>query len=158
MALRGHGDRGRGPTVTDYPVAEDPAARRMRAAIALCALLISLPARSQAPSSPTLPLPPEPVRDPALAGRSVPFDARGAADARVRQSPQYVESIVVEGRDPDGRRPKARPLEQRFADALAALPVGGPVGMRRLDTTPCMSLQSTWNAFGSSFAPLTGCP
>jgi hypothetical protein len=142
--------------VTGIPRGGKAAARRVRVAVAVCALLVAAQARPQAPSSSTLP--PEPVRDPALAGRSVLFDARGAADARVRQSPQYVESIVVEGRDPDGRRPKARPLEQRFADALLAPPVDGPAGMRRLDTTPCMSLQSTWNTFGSSFAPLTGCP
>jgi hypothetical protein len=128
----------------------------MRAAVALCALLAAAQAWPQ-----TLPLttvPPEPVRDPALAGRSVLFDGGGASDARVRQSPHYVESIVVEGRDPDRRRPKARPLEQRFADALLAPPPDGPAGMRMLDTTPCMSLQSTWNVLGSSFAPLTGCP
>jgi hypothetical protein len=142
--------------VTDDPADGSPAARRVRAAIALCALLIPLPALPQAPSSSTLP--PEPMRDPALAGRSVLFDVKGAADARVRQSPHYVESILVEGRDPEGRRPRGRPLEQRFADALLAAPVDGRVGMRTLDTTPCMSLQSTWNAFGSSFAPLTGCP
>ena len=95
---------------------------------------------------------------PRSAGRSVLFDAEGAADARVRQYPQYVESIVVEGHDPDGRRPKARPLEQRFADALLARPPAASAGLRMMDTTPCMSLQSTWNVFGSSFAPLTGCP
>jgi hypothetical protein len=131
-------------------------ARRICAAVAVCALLASAPVRPQALSSATLP--PEPVSDPALAGRSVLFDAKGASDARMRQSLQYVEFIVVEGRDPDGRRPKSRPLEQRFADALLAPPVDGPAGMRRLDTTPCMSLQSTWNVLGSSFAPLTGCP
>ena len=128
----------------------------MRAAVATCALLVAAHARPQVPSPSALP--PEPVREPAQAARSVLFDARGASDARVRQSPHYVESIVVEGRDPDGRRPKARPLEQRFADALLAPPADGPAGMRRLDTTPCMSLQSTWNVLGSSFAPLTGCP
>ena len=104
----------------------------MCAAVALCALLIASPARPQTLSSSTLP--PEPVRDPALAGRSVLFDARGAADARVRQHPQYVESIVVEGRDPDGRRPKARPLEQRFADALLAPPPAATAGLRMMDT------------------------
>lgn len=128
----------------------------MRAVVALCALLVATQARPQVPSPSALPT--EPVRDPALAGRSVLFDARGASDARVRQSPLYVESIVVEGRDPDGRRPKAKPLERRFADALLAPPADRLAGMRRLDTTPCMSLQSTWNVLGSSFAPLTGCP
>ena len=128
----------------------------MRAAVALCALLAAAQARPQAVPPPTLP--PEPVADPARAGRSAVFDARSAADARVRQSPLYVESLVVEGRDPDARRPKAKPLEQRFADALLAPPPGAAVAMRSLDTTPCMSLQSTWNTLGSSFAPLTGCP
>jgi hypothetical protein len=128
----------------------------MRVAVALCVLLAAVHARPQA--LPLTTVPPETVRDPALAGRSVLFDGRRASDARVRQSPQYVESIVVEGRDPDGRRPKAKPLEQRFADALLAPPPAAAAGMRSLDTTPCMSLQSTWNTFGSSFAPLTGCP
>lgn len=133
-----------------------PAVRRMRAAVALCALLAAAQARPQA--VPLTTLPPEPVADPARAGRSALFDARSAADARVRQSPLYVESLVVEGRDPDARRPKTKPLEQRFADALLAPPPAAAAGMRSLDTTPCMSVQSTWNNFGSSFAPLAGCP
>ena len=142
--------------MTSGPAGETPAARRVCAAIALCALLMASPARAQALSSSTLP--PEPVRDAAQAGRSVLFDAKGAAEARARQWPQYVESIVVEGRDPDGRRPRVKPLEQRFADALLAPPRAAAAGLRMLDTTPCMSMPSTWNVLGSSFAPLTGCP
>jgi hypothetical protein len=156
VAPRGDGDRGRDAIVTNVPADENPTARRMRAAIALCALLIASPARAQALSSSTLTA--EPVRDAALTGRSVLFDAKGAADARARQRPQYVESIVVEGRDSDGRRPKMKPLEQRFADVLLAPPPAAAAGLRMLDTTPCMSMPSTWNVLGSSFAPLTGCP
>lgn len=141
--------------MTGGPPRVKPAVRRRRAAVALCALLAAAQARPQPAPPPTLP--PEPVADPARAGRSAVFDARSAADARVRQSPLYVESLVIEGRDPDARRPKAKPLEQRFADALLAPPPAA-AGMRSLDTTPCMSVQSTWNNFGSSFAPLTGCP
>jgi len=89
------------------------------------------------------------------AKRSVVFD-HGASDAaRLLQRPSYVESIVVEGRDPDAR--KRKPLEQRFAEALLAPPASS-VGLRALDTTPCMSMPSTWNTIGSSYAPLTGCP
>lgn len=90
--------------------------------------------------------------------RSVLFDTKAAEAERARQTPLYVERIVVEGRDPDAPRRPARSLEQRFADALLAPPPAAAAGLRPLDTTPCMSLQSTWNTLGSSYAPLTGCP
>jgi hypothetical protein len=93
-----------------------------------------------------------------IAARSVLFDAKSADAARARQQPMFVESIIVEGRDPDARRRAPRPLEQRFAEALLAPAASSAMGLRFLDTTPCMSLQSTWNTIGNSYAPLSGCP
>jgi hypothetical protein len=95
---------------------------------------------------------------PARAVRSVLFDAAAADDRRLRLQPVYIESIVIEGRDPDTRRAPRKPLEQRFSDALNASKPAAAAGMRMMDTTPCMSVQSTWNSIGSSFAPLAGCP
>jgi len=90
--------------------------------------------------------------------RSVVFDAKAADFARLREQPIYVESIVVEGRDPDGRRSKPKALEQRFAETLLAPRPSPTAGLRLLDTTPCMSLASTWNNIGHSYAPASGCP
>lgn len=90
--------------------------------------------------------------------RSVVFDKSAADGNRLREQPVYVESIVVEGRDPDARRAKPKALEQRFADALLAPPPSPTAGLRFLDTTPCMSVISTWNNIGNSYAPVTGCP
>jgi len=99
-----------------------------------------------------------PATPPAGAARSVLFDAFAADEARLRQQPAYIESIVIEGHDPDLRRPPRKPLEQRFADALNAPKPAATAGMRMMDTTPCVSLPSTWNNIGSSFVPLSGCP
>ena len=92
------------------------------------------------------------------ASRSVVFDSGKADELRDRQQPAYVESITVEGRDPDGRRGKRKSLEQNFAEALLAPPPASAMGMRSLRTTPCYAIQSSLNTIGSSFAPLTGCP
>lgn len=93
-----------------------------------------------------------------VAGGSVVFDKDAADAARQRNDPTYVERIFVEGRDPDAPRVPRKPLEKRFADTLLAPPPAPMVGMRMLDTTPCMSLASTWNNIGSNFVPLSGCP
>jgi hypothetical protein len=98
----------------------------------------------------TLP-PPSPAR-------SVVFDGSKAEELRLRQQPTYVESIVVEGRDPDVRRGRRKSLEQTFADALLAPPPAAAMGVRGLNPTPCYAIQSSINTIGSSFAPLTGCP
>jgi len=98
------------------------------------------------------------LAQPAEPARSVVFDSKAADFARLRQQPIYVESIVVEGRDPDGRRTKPKALEQRFAEALLAPPPSPTAGLRFLDTPPCMSLPSTWNNIGNSYAPIHGCP
>jgi hypothetical protein len=106
--------------------------------------LYSVPAESaRPPSSP--------------AARSVLFDAPAAQRERARQQPAYVESIFVEGYDPDAPR-RRKPLEQRFADALLAPPAASATGLRGLNATQCMSVISSWNNFGNSYAPLTGCP
>jgi hypothetical protein len=94
----------------------------------------------------------------ANAARSAVFDAQAADAQRWRQHPAYVEYIVVEGIDPDGRRRPAKSVEQHFADALTAPPPSPTAGLRFLDTTPCMSVQSSWNNLGNSYAPVTGCP
>lgn len=93
-----------------------------------------------------------------VAGGSVVFDKDAADAARQRNDPIYVERIFVEGRDPDAPRVPRKPLEKRFADTLLAPPPAPMAGMRMLDTTPCMSLASTWNNIGSNFVPLSGCP
>ena len=125
-------------------------------AFAACCLVAPLP-HAELPAPLATP-PPLRAQAPDRAARSALFDA-GAADAvRARQQPQYVESIVVEGRDPDAWRPPRRSVEQRFADALLAPPPSPMAGLRMLDTTPCMSVQSTRNDIGNSYAPLTGCP
>jgi len=87
--------------------------------------------------------------------RSVVFDRKAAEAAR--ETPTYVESIVVIGRDPDARTAKPRSLEQRFAEALIA-PRPSLAAGRMLDNTPCMSLPSTWNNIGDAHVPLSGCP
>ena len=92
---------------------------------------------------------------PAQPVRSVVFDARSAAEVRLRSEPAYVETIVVEGRDPDAQRRK--PLETRFAEALAPRP--SPLaGISQFSDAPCMSLPSTWNNLGDAHVPLSGCP
>lgn len=124
--------------------------------------LAALVAASIAVAAGAQPLPlrtaPAAASPPASTARSVLFDAKAADAERARQTPLYVERIVVEGRDTDAPRRPARSLEQRFADALLAPPPGATAGLRGLDTTPCMSLQSTWNTIGSSFVPPSGCP
>jgi hypothetical protein len=98
-------------------------------------------------------------RDPAAPAeplRSVVLDARSAADARAKFGPVYVETITVEGRrDPDA--PRRKPLEVRFAEALAPRP--SPLaGLSPFSDAPCMSLPSTWNNIGDAHVPLSGCP
>ena len=91
--------------------------------------------------------------------RSVLFDTKGAAAARERALPQYIESIVVEGRDPDAPPRKLVPLEHRFAQTLLAPSAASAYGLRAPDTRPCMSLASAWNpSFANNFVPLSGCP
>lgn len=103
------------------------------------------------------PLPPSTPPAVAASARSVLFDPAAAERERERQQPAYVERIYVEGRDPDApRRPRA--VEQRFADALLAPRPSPTAGLRFLDTTPCMSVISSWNNLGNSYAPVTGCP
>lgn len=94
----------------------------------------------------------------ARASESPVFDQRQADEARQRNEPTYVESITVLGYDPDVRRVPRKTLERRFAETLLAPPSAPMAGMRMLDTTPCMSLASTWNNIGSSFVPVSGCP
>ena len=87
--------------------------------------------------------------------RSILFDLKAAEDLQLRQQPIYMESITVFGHRSE---PAKIPLEQRFANALNAPAAAGTMEIRAMDTTPCMSMASTWNNIGSSFAPLTGCP
>jgi hypothetical protein len=102
---------------------------------------------------------PAPAGAPGGAGsRSAVFDIAKADELRLRQQPAYVESIVVEGRDPDGPRTRRRSLEQTFAEVLLAAPPAAAMGMRKLNATPCHAVQSSLNTIGSSYAPLTGCP
>ena len=114
------------------------------ASICACAAAQSL---YQVPSD--APPPAQPVR-------SVVFDAKSATDARLRSAPMYVESIVVEGRNPDARRPRA--LETRFAEILTAPRMSPLAGINPLPDVPCMSLPSTWNNIGDAHVPLSGCP
>jgi len=90
--------------------------------------------------------------------RSVVFDKDAADLVRMRQSPEYVERIFVEAYDPDAARIPRRTLERQFSDTLLAAPAVPAMGIRPLDSTPCMSLPSTWNNIGTSFAPMSGCP
>ena len=102
-------------------------------------------------------IPPAGAPPAATAARSLLLDPAAAERERARQQPAYVERIFVEGRDPDApRRPRA--VEQRFADALLAPRPSSTAGLRFLDTTPCMSVISSWNNPGNSYAPITGCP
>ena len=101
------------------------------------------------------PLPAEPTAPSNRSTRGILFDLKSAEDMRLRQQPIYVESITVFGHRAE---PPKIPLEQRFANALNAPAAAGVMEMRAMDTTPCMSMASTWNNIGSSFAPLTGCP
>ena len=122
--------------------------RRLAAdACALCVLAIGASAASG-----------QPVTMPAPATRSVVFDKDAADLARMRQSPEYVERIFVEAYDPDASRVPRRTLERRFSDTLLSAPPASAMGIRPLDATPCMSLPSTWNNIGTSFAPMSGCP
>ena len=102
-------------------------------------------------------VPPAPAPPAATAARSVLLGPAAAERERARQQPSYVERIYVEGRDPDAPR-KPRAVEQRFADALLAPRPSPTAGLRFLDTTPCMSVISSWNNLGNSYAPVTGCP
>lgn len=131
--------------------------RTRAVALAVCSLAAAPALRAELPAPLATP-PPLRAQTPERTARSALFDAGAADAARTRQQPQYVESIVVEGRDPDARRPKPRSVEQRFADALLAPPPSPLAGLRMLDTTPCMSVLSTRNDLGNSYAPLTGCP
>lgn len=97
-------------------------------------------------------------QSPVPPGRSVVFDKDAADLARMRQSPEYIERIFVEAYDPDAPRVPRKHLERRFSDTLLAAPPASATGIRPLDATPCMSVASTWNNFGTSFAPMSGCP
>lgn len=126
-------------------------------ACALAAFLLTSGAQAQDTAMPVpRSLPPVPPK--AAATSSPVFDKEAALILRQRQDPTYVERIYVEGRDPDAPRGPRKPVEQRFADTLLAPPSASAVGLRMLDTTPCMSLASTWNNIGSSFVPPSGCP
>jgi hypothetical protein len=125
----------------------------------LAALAVTCPLAPPAVAQSLLAIPSSvPQADPARAGRSIMFDPARVAEAGARAQPQYVESITVEARDPDAPRVRRKAFEQRFADSLLGPPPARQVGMRRLDSTPCLSVPSTWNSLGSSFAPLGGCP
>ena len=124
---------------------------RMRTSLLLA--LLATPAVAQIASP--YPLPAEPADAANRSTRSILFDLKTAEDLRLRQQPIYVESITVFGHRAE---PPSIPLEQRFANALNAPAAAGVMEMRAMDTTPCMSMASTWNNIGSSFAPLAGCP
>lgn len=128
--------------------------RRSAPSALLAACLAAVASAQPVPSAPAA----APARAVDFSARSVLFDAQAADTERARQQPQYVESIVVEGRDPYGVKRPIKPLEQRFAEALLAPPPAKAIGMRGLDTTPCMSVPSSWNSLGNSYAPLAGCP
>lgn len=127
-----------------------------RAARGIFALWFVVAPHAFAQSVP-MPAPAKPPSPPP-SGTSVVFDKEAANAARQRNDPSYIERIFVEGRDPDAPRAPRKPLEKRFADTLLAPPAAAAVGMRPLDTTPCMSLASTWNSIGSNFVPTSGCP
>ena len=102
------------------------------------------------------PPPPATAKAESLTSRSIMFDTKAADVERARQQGIYVESITVQGRDPDAPRVPRKPFEQRFAEAL--LRPAPTAGARMFDTTPCMSVQSSWNNIGESYAPMFGCP
>jgi hypothetical protein len=124
---------------------------RMRAPLLLALFATPAVARIVSP----YPLPPEPASASNRSTTSILFDLRAAEDLRLRQQPIYVESITVFGHRAE---PPKIPLEQRFANALNAPAAAAAMEIRAMDTTPCLSMASTWNTIGSSFAPLTGCP
>ena len=124
---------------------------RMRTPLLLA--LFAAPAVAQ--FVPPYPLPAEPTGRANRSTSSILFDLKAAEDLRLQRQPIYVESITVFGHRPE--TPKI-PLEQRFANALNAPTAAAAMEIRAMDTTPCMSMASTWNTIGSSFAPLTGCP
>ena len=124
---------------------------RMRTPLLLA--LCAAPALAQFVSP--YPLPAEPAARANRSTSSLLFDLKGAEDLRLQSQPIYVESITVFGHRSE---PPNLPLEQRFANALNAPAAAGAMELRAMDTTPCMSMASTWNNIGSSFAPLTGCP
>jgi hypothetical protein len=127
--------------------------------VLLAILLLSLECLAWAQGAIPYSLPPEPsATAPSLALRGAPFDATAAQRARLQQQPTYIESIVIEGYDPDARRVPKKTPERRFGDALNAPAAAGMLGSRTVDSTPCMSLASTWNNIGSSFVPTSGCP
>jgi hypothetical protein len=99
--------------------------------------------------------PAEPTASASQSTRSLLFDLKAAEDLQLRQQPIYVESVTVFGHRSE---PAKIPLEQRFANALNAPAPAGTMEIRAMDTTPCLSMASTWNNIGSSFAPPTGCP
>jgi len=120
--------------------------------VAISAMLVCTGAAAQA-----LYRVPREVSAPAQPVSSPVLDARSAADARLRSEPVYVESIVVEGRNPDAPA-RRKALEVRFAEALAPRP--SPLaGINPLSDAPCTSLTSTWwNGLGDTHVPLSGCP
>ncbi|MFO1303693.1 MAG: hypothetical protein U1F54_08165 [Burkholderiales bacterium] len=122
-------------------------------ALACIASLLAVTTTAASQSLYEVPRDPAPAAEPV---RSVVLDVRSAADARARSAPQYVETIVVEGRrDPDA--PRRKPLEVRFAEALAPRP--NPLtGLTPFSDAPCMSLASSWNNLGDAHVPLSGCP
>jgi hypothetical protein len=93
---------------------------------------------------------------PTQPARSVVFDTRSAVDARLRNAPSYVETIFVEGRNPDARPPRA--LEVRFTEVLTAPRPSPFAAVSMFSDAPCMSLPSTWNNIGDAHVPLSGCP
>jgi hypothetical protein len=129
----------------------------LRTRLAIATLAMAGSAWPQAPA-PWQARPEAAPAAPERTARSVLFDPRGAAEARARQQPQYVESLVVEGRDPDLRRAQPKPLEQRFAEALLAPRPSLAGGGQLFGNMPCMSLPSTWNELGDAHVPLSGCP
>lgn len=129
----------------------------MRAKAPIACFVAAIATHVLAQSAP-MPQGPAPSRPPELTSRSVLFDIKAADAQRARRQPQYIESIIVEGRDPDAARGPRKPLEQRFAEVLLRPSPAPAKGGRMFDTTPCMSVQSTWNNIGNSYAPLIGCP
>lgn len=133
--------------------------RSRRDACILSLLLLLQPAIAWGQPVPrnltTRTLPPTP---PATSPHSSVFDSAAADTLRLRHQPTYVESIIVEGRDPDARRARRKSVELTFAEALLAPPPAAATGLRLLNDTPCHAIQSSRNSIGNSFAPLEGCP